>query len=336
MRVLLLGGTDLTLAIARSLEGLGFGPAGVVHIPPTFAISYSPGGLNNVRHADLAAWCDDHSIPAFAYDGAASLAEAATATQAEFCLAAGWYHMVPRRIRALFPKGTAGLHASLLPCLRGGAPLNWALLSGARKTGVTLFELDEGVDDGAIWDQEAFAIEPRATIGDLVRLAESASVRMVRRCLPRIADGRWSSPRPQVGVPSYGLARTPDDGLIKWSGTAAEIDRLIRAVGRPYPGAFTWLDDRKVTVWAAEPLDTPVTVHGAPGQIARLPGHEHPLVVTAAGLLSIREADGPEGEDALSMLLRSANRRLGDSSTPNQRAWEQPQAHRSGREGAGT
>src|ERR1051325_4726817 len=151
MRVLLLGGTDLTLAIARRLVGSTTPLAGVVHLGTTVPISYSRTGLANVRHADLARWCRERGVPEQAFTDNHALGEFADQSGAEFLLAAGWYHIITAELRRKFPLGAAGLHASLLPQLRGGAPLVWAILSGAEQTGVTLFAPCEGIDEGAIY-----------------------------------------------------------------------------------------------------------------------------------------------------------------------------------------
>ncbi len=308
MRVLLLGGTDLSLALAQRLKGLGLGPAGAVHLGKTVRISYRPQGFANVRHADLAAWCAATGTPHAEFDDNAAIAGFAKAIGADLLLVAGWYHMVPGELRARFVHGALGLHASLLPALRGGAPLPWAILSGLTETGMSLFALGDGVDDGPIYGQRRLPIGPRTTVGELAAAAEAAALDLVAECLPAIAAGTLE-PRPQSGTPSYGLQRGPEDGRIDWRRPAVEIDRLVRAVSRPYPGAFAELDGKRVVIWRAEPREQPA-VFGAPGQICRLPGESDPLIVTGRGLIVVREATTDTGNDAMPELRRAANRRL--------------------------
>lgn len=308
MRVLLLGGTDFTLAIAERLTALGLGPAGVVHLPETVRISYKPQGMTNVRHADLADWCRDRNVPGVAFTDNAAIAAFAGKVDADLLLVAGWYHMVPAELRTRFPRGALGLHASLLPALRGGAPLNWAILNGLSETGISLFALGDGVDDGPLYGQRRVAIGPRATIGELVTSVEAAAVDLVAECLPAIAAGSLQ-PKPQSGTPSYGLQRSPDDGRIDWRHPADAIDRLVRAVGRPYPGAFGEFQGERILVWKAEPRTAP-RVLGAPGQVGRIPEEADPIVITGRGMLVIREAAKVSGEDALPLLRRAANQRF--------------------------
>jgi methionyl-tRNA formyltransferase len=309
MRVLLLGGTDFTLAIAERLSALGLGPAGVVHLPETVRISYRPQGLTNVRHADLAGWCGARNVPALGFTDNAAIAEFGKRIGADLLLVAGWYHMVPAELRTRFPRGALGLHASLLPELRGGAPLNWAILNGLSETGISLFALGDGVDDGPLYGQRRVAIAPRATIGELVASVEAAALELVAECLPAIAAATLQ-PRPQTGTPSYGLQRSPEDGRINWRQSADAIDRLVRAVGRPYPGAFAELQGERIVIWRTEPKSEP-KVLGAPGQIARLAGESDPAVITGTGFLFIRDATQADGQDALPTLQRAANQRFG-------------------------
>lgn len=309
MRPLLLGGTDLTLAVAERMREIGIPPAGVVHVGTKFSISYKPTGVTNVRFADLSSWCDASKIPHLTYDNAKSVRMFAEQIGADFCLAAGWYHMVPKELRSIFPLGTAGLHASLLPRLRGGAPLNWAILSGEKETGITMFALGDGIDDGPLYGQERFSVGACATIGELVQAAQAGALRLVERCLSEIAAGRLK-PIPQSGNPSYCLQRIPDDGAIDWNMSSVDIDCLVRAVSRPYPGAFCWFEETKVMIWSSEPGSRKLIVLGKPGQIARIPEEKDPLVVTGDGYLVIHEATDEHGQDLLPMLRRASNRRF--------------------------
>jgi methionyl-tRNA formyltransferase len=308
MRVLLLGGTDFTLAVAGRLAALGLGPAGVVHLGETVRISYAPQGFANTRHADLAGWCRDRGVPDAVFSDSAAIATFAAKTGAELLLAAGWYHMVPAELRARFARGALGLHASLLPSLRGGAPLPWAILTGMSETGMSLFALGDGIDDGPIYGQRRVAIAPRSTVGELVAAVEQAALDLISECLPAVAAGTLE-PRQQSGSPSYGLQRNAEDGRIDWRGPADAIDRLVRAVGRPYPGAFGDLQGERIMIWKSEPRALP-KVHGAPGQIARIPDDADPVAVTGSGLLAIREATTANGDDALPRLRRAANQRF--------------------------
>ncbi|MBF0626061.1 MAG: methionyl-tRNA formyltransferase [Magnetococcales bacterium] len=301
MRILLLGGTDLTQAVADTLVELAMPPVGVVFLEKTLSISIRPQGMENRRHTDMPGWCRCHGVPASSYRGVDALMAFSREVSAEFCLAAGWYYFLPARVRDLYPKGCAGLHASLLPQLRGSAPLNWAILTGLDKTGISLFQLTEGMDEGPLLGQKVIPIPDGAYVGDLLPLVEQGAKELLQICLPRVRD-ETLVPMPQQGKVSYGLQRNPEDGCILWDRPAREIACLIRAVSRPYPGALTSLEGERITVWrGSEAKDAP-RVWGRPGQILHLSGYDVPLVVTGEGLLRLEEAERAGHGDALPWL----------------------------------
>jgi methionyl-tRNA formyltransferase len=309
--VLLLGGTDVTIAVAEAILEVGATLNVIVDVGQTFSISYSGEAIVNSRSVDIAGWGRSHGVPVATFTGYDDVIVVDNLSKSPLCLAAGWYHMIPRRFRERFPLGCFGFHASLLPQLRGGAPLNWAILCGLVETGVTFFELADGVDNGPIYAQERLPITERARIGDLVAASRQACAKIVRLHLLDILAGR-SRARIQTGTPSYGLQRGPQDGQINWLSSAHEIDRLVRATGRPYPGAFTTIRGRKLLIWASDPAPPELSIYGAPGQVARIQENPLPCVVTGKGALFISEATDVQGEDMVGVLLREANARLGD------------------------
>lgn len=319
--VLLLGSTDLTLRVAEALRDAGVPIAAWCHVGAAFSISYSRTQVTNTRHTDPSGWCAAHGVPEVRYQPPAPLADALAGIEADLALVAGWYHMIPADVRQRFRCGCLGLHASLLPQLRGGAPLNWAILTDLPESGVSLFTMADGVDDGPIVGVERFSIDPRDDVSDLIEKCAVAAESLVRTRIPGVLAGTVRGV-PQQGVPTYALQRTPEDGWIDWTRPAVEIDRLVRAVTRPYPGAWSVLGGRRITIWKARPAAADVVVHGAAGQLFR-----HPVavtldpgcpadrgaavgVVTGAGLLWIESATDEDGADALPGLARMSQQRF--------------------------
>ena len=307
--LLLLGSTDLTRAIAtRLVRSSAIALCGVMSAPAEFLISYSAAPVRNSRHVDMAEWCRAHDVPHRLYSHADDIADTVRDCRPSAALIAGWYHVVPARIRTLFPRGCIAVHASLLPRYRGGAPLNWALLNGDRETGVSLFEITDGIDDGALYDQRRFAIDPDDYIGDLLQKAEAATLAMVSDMLPAVLAGSCR-PRAQQGIATYALQRQPWDAAIDWREPATDIARLVRSASRPYPGARTVLDGTPLTIWRARAAIDAPQVFGAPGQIVRLDALPSPAVVTGDGLMLVEEIEGPDGFD-LQRFARCHQRRL--------------------------
>ena len=178
------------------------------------------------------------------------------ALEPEVIFVVGWSQLVRDAFIATASRAVYGMHPTLLPRHRGRAPIPWAILSGLAKTGVTLFEItDPTADSGPIIGQVEVPIardETATTLYD--RLAE-AHVRLVREAVPQIMAG--SEPRiPQDPKrASSWLKRTPLDGIIDWETRAPYLYDWVRAQTRPYPGAFTWLDDEKVVIWRALPVE---------------------------------------------------------------------------------
>lgn len=307
MKVAIFGSTDLTLSCAEKIADMGLQIGAVVSAPRTFKISYAPQGRENKKFSDMEKWAKEKNIPHHLYEDTKTTQEFFTDHPCDLALVIGWYHMVPKALRGIFSKGCLGLHASLLPQLRGGAPLNWAILQDLPETGVSLFVLEDGVDDGDLYGQKSFLLSKGETITTLLEKAEQVTLSLLEECLPGILNGKVQAVA-QTGIPSYGAQRAPEDGKITWKMSVHEIDRLVRAVTYPYPGAYCHLGDEKITIWEARPYDA-VKIYAAPGQIMKIEESEFPLIMAEDGPLQIIKAAFENGEDALPVLFRNAQRR---------------------------
>lgn len=187
--------------------------------------------------------------------------------------------------------GTLALHDSLLPEYRGFAPLNWSIINGRDHTGVTLFYLNESMDGGDILAQKRVVIGPRDE-GPVVynRICE-ATVDLVLNAVSLFERGNPPRKSQQAFEGSFTCARVPDDGLIDWKDSTANIFNLVRALAHPYPGAFTFYQGEKLTVWKAEPAESPAPyvgrISGRVVKIARSAGWAD--VLTGDGILRLRQ-----------------------------------------------
>lgn len=303
MNITVFGSTDLTLSVLKFLHDNSYKINAIVTAPEIFKISYQLEGVKNSRFVDLGSWSKQKNIPLLYYDNPTQIIQELKnlAEDTNFAIVVGWYHMVPKKLRDLFSLGCSGFHASLLPKLRGGAPLNWAILSDLKETGVSFFELSDGVDDGLLYDQEKFPINPSDYITDLVDKSNLAILEMLKRILPKIIN-KESLLSSQIGNPSYCGQRKPEDSLIDWTMPAVKILSLIRASSRPYPGAYTFLDNRKITIWKAQV--SPLEILGVPGQIFAIEGNAY--IACGCLTLLIEEAD------ELELLMKANHKRLYD------------------------
>ena len=130
MKIVLFGGTDLSLRVAETLMELGMPPACLVHVRRAFAISYSPGGVANRRFADMAEWAERRGVEAHDYKSVDRTIAILQRLRPELGIAAGWYHRLPARLRQLFTHGVLGIHASLLPKIPGRCTVELGLAAG--------------------------------------------------------------------------------------------------------------------------------------------------------------------------------------------------------------
>lgn len=270
MRLVFIGSSEFGLKCLQAcLEISKVKVVGVVTAPKAFGISYRPQGMTNVLHADVAGLAHVNKIEVVTLERSMAdplMLETVTGWRPDAFLVAGWYHMIPKNWRELAP--AYGLHASLLPDYSGGAPLVWAMINGETKTGITCFQMDDGVDSGPIVGQREENIMPDDTISTLYARIEQQGLTLLHEVLPAIATGALDLRVQDESRRRVMPQRSPEDGRIDWNQDAEAIIRFIRAQTRPYPGAFTTLYRRDFHIWAAT-LVNPKRDH-AVGQIKRV------------------------------------------------------------------
>ncbi len=203
-------------------------------------------------------------------------------------------NMITEEILNIPRLGAFNMHGSLLPRYRGRAPINWAVLNGEQETGVTLHHMVKRADAGDIVDQEAVPVGPDDTAQDVFHKAVKAARLVLERQIDALAKGTAPRRRQDESQATYFGGRKPEDGRIDWTRSARSIYNLIRAVTRPYPGAFTFAGGKKLFIWQARPLQSQ---GGEPGQVISV----NPLRI-AAGTGSVEvvrlQREGGNEEDA--------------------------------------
>ena len=194
--------------------------------------------------------------------------ERIAAVDPDFLFSLFFRALVGPALLALPRRGALNLHGSLLPRYRGRAPVNWVLVNGETETGVTLHYMDEKPDHGEIVLQRRIPIAFEDTGLTLFRKVAEEGGAILRQALPLLAAG--SAPRvPQAhDQAGYFGRRRPEDGRIDWGWPARRVYNLVRAVTRPYPGAFTLLGGRKILIWWGLPAERrPERAGAAPGTV---------------------------------------------------------------------
>jgi UDP-4-amino-4-deoxy-L-arabinose formyltransferase/UDP-glucuronic acid dehydrogenase (UDP-4-keto-hexauronic acid decarboxylating) len=167
----------------------------------------------------------------------------------DFIFSFYYRNMLGKELLAIPKKGAINLHGSLLPKYRGRCPINWAVLNGEKEAGVTLHYMTEKPDAGDILAQEKFPIGPDDTALDVHQKAAKAAAVLLKKALPKLKKGTLKGIPQDNEKSTYYGGRKPADGVIDFNKSAAEIRNLVRAVTRPYPGAFAFLGEKKYLFW---------------------------------------------------------------------------------------
>jgi methionyl-tRNA formyltransferase len=166
----------------------------------------------------------------------------------------GWSQVVRPPLLRTPRRGVLGMHPTLLPQGRGRAAIPWAILKGLSATGVTLFQLDEGIDTGPIVAQHVIPLGPQTTATELYAAAEAAHSRLLADAWAGLVADRLTVRAQDPAAGSWWPARRPEDGELTPDMTVEHALRLVRATTRPYPGAYWSADGRRLRVWAARRL----------------------------------------------------------------------------------
>jgi len=208
----------------------------------------------------------------------------------------GWSQLVKREFIESASYTCVGMHPTLLPRHRGRAPLPWAIIMGLKKTGVTMFHIDVEADNGDIIGQVEVDIDFDDDAESLYKKTLDAHVDLIRNYWPYLNKGEAPRIKQDEARASYWPKRTPLDGIIDWNSGAGNIYDWIRALSNPYPGAFTFLDDKKIFIWKARP-EAGECEDARPGAILRL-DEQGMLVCTGEGMIRITSLQF-EDEDRL-------------------------------------
>ncbi len=197
-------------------------------------------------------------------------------------------HILKPDLLAIPKHGMVNVHPSLLPELRGAAPIEWAIINGLTKTGVTIIQLDAGMDSGPILHQIPEDLPPDITAGELAaHLAEVGAEALVE-ALSLLAQGAIHARPQEHARATYAPKLTREAARLEWSAPAERIARLVRGLD-PKPGAWTELDGASVKLFGAVAADG----RGAPGEVLRADGGL--LVAAQDGAVAVEEVQ-PEGK----------------------------------------
>lgn len=209
----------------------------------------------------VANWCDDNKVNVKKVESNAQFIEVVKTFEIDLIITVAYGHILKDELLQLPKYGCINLHYSLLPKYRGAAPVQWAIMNGDQVTGVTVFQLDSGMDTGPIYMQQELEIQPDEGTKDLIKRLNYVGVDLVKQTLELIASGV----KPIV-QPSDGACIAPkfkkEDGLLNWNLSAFDIYNRFRAIGEN-PGVYTNFSDDKVKINHMRVLNTDSLTAGA-------------------------------------------------------------------------
>ncbi len=176
------------------------------------------------------------------------------AYDADCIVVAAYGQILPKELLDMPKYGCINIHASLLPKLRGAAPIHWSIVNGEEETGITIMQMDVGLDTGDMIDKEATPIENK-TVGELHDELAIIGGDLVIKSLEKIENGTATYEKQDDSLASYAKMLDKNTGLIDWNNNEKQIDCLVRGMN-PFPCAFTMYGEKKVKIFEVEILET--------------------------------------------------------------------------------
>jgi methionyl-tRNA formyltransferase len=286
-----MGTPEFAATVLDALIGAGH------RIPAVYTQPPRPSGRGHrLQPSPVQALAEKHGLPVHcptSLRDPTAKAEFA-ALHADAAVVAAYGLILPPAVLAAPRFGCLNVHASLLPRWRGAAPIQRAILAGDEETGVTIMQMDEGLDTGATLLCEAVPIGPKTTAGELYNRLAVLGARLIVEALDGVAGGALM-PRPQpVDGVTYAAKLRREEAWLDWRQPAAALERQVRAFD-PWPGAFFEARGERIRVLAgeADPLPSsaaPGTVLDAPLTIACGEGVFRPLRLQRAGRAALETA----------------------------------------------
>lgn len=206
---------------------------------------------------------------------------------ADVLVVAAYGLLLPREVLAIPPRGCINIHASLLPRWRGAAPIQRAILAGDERTGISIMQMDAGLDTGPVLAAESVAIPSHATAGTLTAVLAAMGARLIVDALAALDSLKAVPQDPTLATPAPKISK--QEAPVDWKQPAAAIERRVRAFN-PAPGAEAKLAGESIKIWEA--AVSPMS--GTPGTVLACEGNRL-VVACGEGSLELRQVQRPGG-----------------------------------------
>jgi methionyl-tRNA formyltransferase len=296
LRVAFAGTPAFALAALKAIAAAGW------TVPLVLSQPDRPAGRGlQLQASPVAAWSRSNGLRlaqprGLRLDGryaedAQSAQAALQAAQPDVMVVAAYGLILPAWVLALPRLGCLNIHGSLLPRWRGAAPIQRAIEAGDAETGITLMQMDEGLDTGAMLLREAIPITAADTSGSLYERLATLGAKLVVEGLHRLSDLRPEA-QPTEHV-TYAHKLQKSEAPLDWTASAAQLERRVRAFD-PFPGTSVAVGDEVLKVWHADVVPPDAATACAPGTVLRVDGQAW-HVACGQGVLALTELQRPGG-----------------------------------------
>ena len=245
MRVVFMGTPDFSVGTLEALAAAGHEIVGVVTQPDK-----QKGRGKQVQPTPVKEAANRLGLPVYqpAKVRDPEFVETLRTLQPDVIVVVAFGQLIPASVLELPKYGCINVHASLLPAYRGAAPIQWAVINGEKESGVTIMQMDAGLDTGDMLAKTVVPLDPEETGGSLFDKLSHAGAELLTETLEKLVQGTLvPEKQPEESPTEYARMIKKEDGRIDWTRPAAEIERLIRGMN-PWPSAYTKLDGKTVKI----------------------------------------------------------------------------------------
>ena len=281
MKIIFMGTPDFAVGTLRSLAEAGHEITLVVSQPD------KPKGRGHAMvPTPVKAVAEELGIPVFQPVKIREAKDVLEKTEADVCVVAAFGQIIPASILHMKKYGCINVHASLLPKYRGAAPIQWAVLDGEEKTGITTMYMEKGLDTGDMLAKAIVPLDEKETGGSLFDKLSEAGGRLCVETLAKLEKGEITPEKQGESPTAYASMLDKKMGNIDWNKSAVVIERLVRGLN-PWPSAYTHLDGKTLKIWACDVLPQSAS-KGESGEILEVT-KDAIHVQTGDGILVLRE-----------------------------------------------
>lgn len=281
MKIIFMGTPDFAVGTLRSLAEAGHEITLVVSQPD------KPKGRGHAMvPTPVKVVAEELGIPVFQPVKIREAKDVLEKTEADVCVVAAFGQIIPASILHMKKYGCINVHASLLPKYRGAAPIQWAVIDGEKESGVTIMQMDEGLDTGDMLAKAIVPLDEKETGGSLFDKLSEAGGRLCVETLAKLEKGEITPEKQGESPTAYASMLDKKMGNIDWNKSAVVIERLVRGLN-PWPSAYTHLDGKTLKIWACDVLPQSAS-KGESGEILEVK-KDAIHVQTGDGILVLRE-----------------------------------------------